>query len=387
MKKMILCLTFLTLFLTACSKIPSTETTISETTKIAAESPYLFTNVNEIPYIIHTETARARPLCPDPLCIHTNEACPFYQIDTDIDIVGERIYYLKECSMLGYSKQVCCFDMKSGNAKVLYEAKEASLFRLLATENYIFWNVANRDKDGIYSFRIMRHDLKRGKTEIVSEKALSMPQTPINIKNSRVYWKSENGEVYSTDISYQNRIDGDTSHAPNLTSDCYAYKIEATGKMLGEEGYRQPAFRVIGTNLATGETTVIFEELGCFPIFYDDSIIYAKLNERKFLGYTTDSETGEHKSEYDKYGGIYYICDADGKNERMLCSLDGTNCIIPITSGILGGKNGANGKILVRAQHYKNIDENETIAYDGYRYLLIDIKTGEVNIIEIPVYS
>ena len=67
MKKMILCLTFLTLFLTACSKIPSTETTISETTKIAAESPYLFTNVNEIPYIIHTETARARPLCPDPL--------------------------------------------------------------------------------------------------------------------------------------------------------------------------------------------------------------------------------------------------------------------------------------------------------------------------------
>lgn len=387
MKKIILCLTLFTLFLTSCNERPNVETKFSETTETAIESPYLFMTIDEIPYIVHTETARARPLCPDPLCMHTDASCPFYQIDTDIDIVGERIYYLKECSMLGYSKKVCCFDMKSGDTEVLYEAKEASLFRLLATEDYVFWNIANRDKNGVYTFHIMRHDLKNGKTAMLSEKSLSMPQTPINVKNNRIYWRNESGEFYSTDIFYQNRIDGDTSHAPNLTSDSYAYKIEATGKLLGEEGYRQPAFRVIGTNLSTGENIIVFEELGCFPIFYNDCIIYAKLNERKFLGYTMDTETGERKAEYDKYGGIYYICDADGKNERMLCSLDSTNCIIPITNGILGGKNGANDQILIRAQHYKTIDENETIEYDGYHYLLIDIKTGEVKIVEIPVYT
>ena len=64
-------LLFLLVTLTACGKASDEE----------YNYPYLLKQWNSIVYRINVDTATMIPLCPDPLCPHSDESCPFREMN------------------------------------------------------------------------------------------------------------------------------------------------------------------------------------------------------------------------------------------------------------------------------------------------------------------
>lgn len=338
---------------------------------------YLYTTIGGVLYKISTVTATVTPVCPDPLCGHRDGSCPFYGVES-IDPTGKYIYYLKGISGWGYYEKLCRFDLISGKYEELFMPSEGTIFSEIVGEGYVFMTVAVMDSDFQYEYSVWRYDVDNGDCLLLSEEPYESPPDYYLIENGRVYWKGDEGD-YSTDLDCKNKIDGDIGYSSRSVMDGYSYKLEA-GEIKGTEGYRQQCFRIIRTDVASGERTMVTEDAASAPILHNGKIIYGKVGELRYIGKVEDGETGEWRDHYDKYGGKLYICDGDGGNERVLCDYGETGYTISVSMGIVGSERGIGDWIAVRMFNYVSAgeDDPEKVKRGDNVYMLINIETGEM---------
>lgn len=383
MKKIISCLLLLAISLTlfACQKKDPADAGTDYAER------YLFTDIGGVLSRINVESGVITPLCPDPLCTHSDESCGFYlAYNHSLQIISSCIYFLKsdKNQNLGeQAKYLCRFDMESGTFTDLYVPDEETMSDLFATDEYLYFNLVSTEENAAFRYRIGRCHLKTKKVDILTEQS-EQRQTAYQSKDGRVFWQDGLGSYFSTDVNFADRREGDRSYSDSGSMGDYYFDLERTGFDDRTFSY---LFRLTRINSITGEKTVSLEEVGCFPILYGNKIIYSKLDEPKLLGDMYDEESGEYKPYYDKWGGKYYICDTDGSNERLLCDFGDTGYAIPVITGLVGTKNGIGDWIAVRAPHYTAPDENGRIEQDRMDYLLINIITGEVKVAEVETRS
>ncbi len=375
--KRICCLLFVLLLLTGCaSNEPSHENS----------GNYLYTQIRGVLHKISPYSATIAPMCPDPLCKHNSADCHFFGIDEmSVQTDGTYMYYLKDrdsSRKIDSCIRLCAFDMANASFEVLYEAKEGVLYNLLVAERYLYF-LGLQTKDGKTLCDIYRMEHGSHKAERLTAQPLEQQPFLYCSRDGRIYWQEESGAYYSTDESYGDRRDGDSVATAINTIGNNAYLFERAG--FDSESFTDLQ-KIIRVDTETGKESVLFESLGCTPVFFGGQVIYAKLGEPKLLGYTLDEETGEKQLCYDKFGGKYYICDPDGKNERLLCDLKGSGCAILEHPMIIGGR-GVGDWYVTQAYHYTEPNEESVIERDGNVYLLINIKTGEWKVASIETRS
>lgn len=349
---------------------------------------YLYTQIGGVLHRISTVTASVTPVCPDPLCEHADVSCPFFGVE-NIRMAGQYMYYLKGISMQGGYEKLCRFDMKSGKYEELYEAEDCTLNHFFANEDYVFFNCIYFDQDLEITYHLMRYDVDKRKAVRLTEEPNAASHSPLCIEEDRIYWSGDDVGYYSTDLDYENKKANDRGYSPSATMGDYSFRMESAHRLIGYENYQTNAMKLTRIDITTGEETIVFEELGSAPIFYNGKIIYQKLDELRYVGDEQESETGNWIPCYDKYGGKYYICDSDGSNERLLCDISDTLYVSQISSNILGGKRGVGDWIAVWVQAYVPIEEPDSkkICRVDNAYLLINIETGEVKVTEYGSHS
>lgn len=345
----------------------------------------LYTSINGVLYRISPASESVTPVCPDPLCDHSDEDCSFYGVE-NIQTVGQFIYYLKlNYNTLDTSK-LCRYDLKNGRYEELFAPDKGNLFDFYACSEYVYFNQSVLDENQKNKYYLWRYDVNGNKAEQLSDKSFDDAQNCLSVKDDRVYWRGEN--YYSTDLNYKNIRDNDRGYNPNLTMGNYYFELE-NSKVMGFEGYKQMCFRLTRVDAESDERIIVSEEIASAPIRYNDKWIYGKVDELRYIGKTQDGESGVWKDYYDKYGGKLYICDSDGSNEHVLCDFSDTNYAISVTSGIIGGKNGIGDWIAVRMFTYISADESdpEKVKRGDNAYMLININTGEMKVAEIEKRS
>ena len=349
---------------------------------------YLYTQIGGVLHRISTVTASVTPVCPDPLCEHADASCPFFGVE-NIRMAGQYMYYLKGISMQGGYEKLCRFDMKSGKYEELYEAEDCTLNHFFANEDFVFFNCMYFDQDLEITYHLMRYDIDKRKAVRLTEEPNAASHNPVCIEGDRIYWSGDDVGYYSTDLNYENKKSNDRGYSPSATMGDYSFRMESAHRLIGYENYQTNAMKLTRIDITTGEETIVFEELGSVPIFYNGKIIYQKLDELRYVGDVQESETGNWIPRYDKYGGKYYICDSDGSNERLLCDISDTLYVSQISSNILGGKRGVGDWIAVWVQAYVPVEETDIkkIRRIDNAYLLINIETGEVKITEYGTHS
>lgn len=350
---------------------------------------YLYTNINGVIYRISMITAAVTPLCPDPLCEHKDDTCPLYAAE-DVCMIGQYIYYMKGLNLAGGHQKLCRFNLESGKYEVIYDPENVLLDNPCVSEKYVFFNSVLADKDYKLSHHIMRYDVETGKVKQLTDEPLSVPPRALLVDGERVYWEGGTGnDYYSTDLDYKNKKENDRGYSPNASMENYSFRVEYTDKIIGYAPYQQNAMKLTRIDRETGEELVVFDELGSVPIFYNEKIIYRKLDELRYIGTEYNEETGSSQEHYDRYGGKYYICDSDGSNERLLCDISDTNYVPQISHNILGGKIGVGDWIAVWVRQYVPADENDPnkVKRIENTYLLINIVTGEIKVAEIEKRS
>ncbi len=346
---------------------------------------YIYTVLGSVLYRISPYSASCVPMCPDPLCFHDNYSCPFYGVGgNDIKMAGKYLYYLKSGEKQnifeqGY-KTLCLFDRESGKFEVIYEAEEGSIEDLYLTDEYAFFNLTYLDKEYKYTHDICRFDRKSRTVKIMTNEPIEESVHVYADEGERIYWSDDfSNAYYSTDMNYQNRIDGDRTYSNNASMGEYHYDLETIGYYGDTYEY---CFKLTAINTVTGETKFISDTLACVPVLYNGKLIYAKHGASKYLGLYLSEDSKEPRKYYDHRGGKFYICDADGSNERLLCDLEGTSCAVPLYADMVGN-NGVGDWIAIDAYGYTEPDENGIIERDENVILLINIVSGEVKVAEI----
>lgn len=373
-------LSILMIAIILCTSVSCTKEDISEYT-----DNYLYTSMNGVLYRISPVSDSVTPVCPDPLCTHSDESCPFYGVE-NIQTVGQFIYYLKMNYDTFETAKLCRYDLKNGKYEELYQPDKGNLYNFYACSDYIYFNQSVLDENQNNKHYVWRYDLNEYNAEKLSDKSFDDFQNVILVKDNRVYWRGTS--YYSTDLDYKNIRDNDRGYHPNLTMDKYYFELESS-KIMGVEGYKQMCFRLTRVDSENGEKVIVSEEMASAPIRHNGKFIYGKVDELRYIGKTKNEESGAWEKYYDKYGGKLYICDSDGNNERVLCDFGDTNYTISVTSGIIGGKSGIGDWIAIRVFTYVCADETdpEKIMRGDNAYMLININTGEMKVAKIEKRS
>lgn len=79
---------FVTLTCAACTKEAPQEIDVNYTDN------FIYANMNGTFFRFCVDNATASPLCPDPLCGHNDEGCPFFHMEGNPVFRGQYIYYL-----------------------------------------------------------------------------------------------------------------------------------------------------------------------------------------------------------------------------------------------------------------------------------------------------
>lgn len=343
---------------------------------------YMYTTIGGVLHRISPYSASVVPVCPDPLCLHSDKSCPFYCVnEASLVTVGKYLYYLKDGGGWGeYAKRLCRFDRESGKYEIVYEPGEGSLLNLKQNGNELYFDLAHTDKQLKNEYEVCRLELKEQRLELLSSERTDNAQSFISEKDGRLYWQCDGTmEYYSTDRAYKDRIEGDRDTSVGEVRGDYLYRMDPMGFYKDTYAY---CFRLTATELQSGEETVITEELASTPVLYGNKIIYAKHGGSKYLGLYLYDDEDTPREYYDHCGGKYYICEPDGSNERLLCDLDGTGCEIMWHSSMLV-QSGVGDWIAVEAYHFTEPDENGVIERDDNVYLLINILSGEIKVAEI----
>ena len=91
-------------------------------------------------YKIYPEEAVMLPLCPDPLCKHNSESCPFYNINPTMYTIGDTVYYLRKSGGSKLENTICSYDFGTDKFKVLHEVEKGYYIMCFRPyEKYIFF--------------------------------------------------------------------------------------------------------------------------------------------------------------------------------------------------------------------------------------------------------
>ena len=340
---------------------------------------YIYANMNGTFFRFNADNATASPLCPDPLCGHNDEHCPFFHMEGDPVFRGQYIYYLSGGSDYGGATRLCSFNLQTGRYKVMYTASGGTLSGMNQAGEYVYCNLSRLSEDGTVSFLLMKCSIKNNAVTSLTDGGLPVPQNLIAARDGRLFWNTGSGEYYSTDMAYQNRIDGDRGYADRLSSGEYSFIVEPTGEVKGVPGSKLPAFRLLRKSRMTGETVTVVPEMCAFPAIYQNSILYFKFQDAvPLIGHMKDEISGEQIAVTDKNGGKLYICDLDGRGERLLCDISDSGCTFTGAVGV-SGKSGTGDYIGIELYTYDR--DGEYVRRGKSALLLINIKTGENKIV------
>ncbi|MBE6552099.1 MAG: hypothetical protein E7665_08195 [Ruminococcaceae bacterium] len=386
-------LTFsLTLSLFSCTTPPETLSGSSDDTeetreiKYSDESDYDYLIVllnNSMMHKLYPEEGIVVPLCPDPLCKHNSQSCPFFQASPSICKRGNIIYYLRKGNSQAYYLDICKFDLDSGKYEVLYGANGFTISGLYATEDYLFFKAMSvRPNEGT-GYKVMRYDIKTKEVvELMTEYVVG-DLTLLNHDAERLYW-SESRIYYSTDYDYKNKKENDRGFHANMSTGDYSFSIDFPDAV---SNLRQ----ITSFNRKTGEEKVIVESTRGLLIAYKGKVIYTLPDEVVFIGNKISGSSEKTVGVYDKYGGKLYISNADGSDAKLLCDLTGNNCALDMGPTTVGGCDGVGDYIVWPLWYYETVDEENNIVkrrpFTGRfdfpdKFAVINYKTGEYKIID-----
>ncbi len=371
MKKTIaILLSILALTLSSCQKAPS-----------AIENKYIFQSLKTgesdtwIWYRINVETGIAVPLCPDPLCSHTDEDCLTFNLYPSATL-GSKMYCLHDPDPRvwgGAYHEVCIFDTMSGKHTVIYRNESAgTVTDLYAFEEYAYYIEYVADKDGDSHYKIFRYDTKTQKIKDLGKKEFD--GEAYAFQNGRLYWR-DHDHYYSTDADCQNikeddRFGDDRKHAGD-----YALEV-----VRGEKGphpvINQPyTYSVISHNIKTDEKATVIEGKPFMPFVYGSYLFYFEYQEEPLVvGHFDD--TGSPV--YDPRGFKLYMCDFDGGNARLLCDIEGSGYRFHL-------ENMSKDQLI--SEKYIALQivtyDKDDLDHQRTNILIVNIETGEYKIAEL----
>lgn len=387
MKKCLISLILLILLLAAPATLGScARGELPQVNEDYADS-YLYTVLSGVLYKLDTVTAVATPVCPDPLCLHNDKTCCFFGVgNSDIQFVGQYIYYMRDGRVFEYYTKLCRFDLEKGKYEVLFEPDEGSMTEMYVTGRYVFFNHVILNSEKQYEYYIYRYDMGTGRATCLSEQ-LQSAQSAYAADEARIFWSDiSTGTYYSTSLDYDSRSDSDRTADANDGSGEYRYTLERSGF---DTEYYADLLRLTRISIADGEELVIFDDIACYPVIYHGKIIYTKLGEPRFLGNAYSEDKDEYLPFYDQWGGKYYICDADGSNERVLCDFGDAGYVAQLHQNIIGSKRGVGDWVALWVQTYapEPGGDDGRIARGNNAYLLVNIETGELKEVKIEARS
>jgi len=190
------------------------------------------------------ETGNTVFVCPDPLCMHDTEDCPFTGRINVFFIRDNKIYYDRRIHFYKNREpqsflQYCCYDLKTMNLTVMAEkdprtSNGKTTKQLLYKDYWYFYDLAYDLEAETSRWVIQRLNLKKGKIEQVGNKdGEKINENGINvfaeqflfILNDRIYF-TDTQSIYSTTLDLEDKkvhIHGDFLSNEIFTDGTYIY--------------------------------------------------------------------------------------------------------------------------------------------------------------------
>ena len=338
-------------------------------------------------YRINVLNATGTPVCPDPLCGHDTNECPFYSINTDgSGIVGSSIYYLRGSVPMQHCRQVCRFDLESGQFAVLYENSAATIAKLFVFDDYVYFLelVGDGKEPPAYAFRLMRYGIRDGRTADLGNTGVAKNTVIYACVDGRLYWEDHDNAAascFSTDTYGRNRVDGDRLSG-SISSGNYSVMIENV-QPIDCNYINMYTCDVVSKDLTTGETSVIVRNNPSFPMVYDGKVFYYRFQEEPLLiGYTVDEDSGQRRKIFDARGTKLYVCDFDGQNDRLLCDISDSGYLFGIINNMLW-RSGNGEYYCTTLISYRQTDDGQTVERGENAIVVINVRTGSYKIAEM----
>ena len=169
------------------------------------------------------ETGNTVFVCPDPLCMHDTEDCPFTGRINVFFIRDNKIYYDRRIHFYKNREpqsflQYCCYDLKTMNLTVMAEkdprtSNGKTTKQLLYKDYWYFYDLAYDLEAETSRWVIQRLNLKKGKIEQVGNKdGEKINENGINvfaeqflfILNDRIYF-TDTQSIYSTTLDLEDK--------------------------------------------------------------------------------------------------------------------------------------------------------------------------------------
>lgn len=367
------------------------------------EDNYLYIRINHILHRVNVETATAVPLCPDPLCTHSDFDCPYYGIDEiGMKTAGQYIYFMRRVTspvenpyLSVIPNQLCRMDLSDGSLEVLYEP-DGAISQLLVIHDCVYFNLETTEMTELGGgrgyvgsrYHICRYDLKTKKVKYLTEEPLEELQYLYYEKDGRLYW-NDHSDKYSTDLDYRDRREEETLAVNSVGN----YRFVYDGYVKNPPNVQNCLiFGFTREDMTTGERIRIMDAVPMPVYVYGEKLIYRKLLEEPvFVGYSyildAVTESYDQVKNYDAFGGKLYICDLDGGNERLLCDLSEGGYVLPGWSDPLGEKLGIGNVIAIETWRYVYEEGTQDILSNPQHIFLIDITTGEAREVQVETRS
>lgn len=348
---------------------------------------------------INVETATAVPVCPDPLCKHNDDTCPFYGAGTLMEIAGKYAVYIKSGDSGAWggkrtSGALCAFNFVTGKYKTLYEPDGNNILTnvggFLVYDGYVYFNITVMKNNSMkQAFYPARADIVSGKVKYLSDtpsdESFMIYAADDTSDGTRIYW-GHYDDYYSTDTDGGNRIDGEHGYSELSKIGSYYYNVEMNGEVYkSQDGGSYPYYKMTRTDSETGEVIPVLDSVKQVLRIYGGKILYMKYDdEPTFLGSlrSTYEDIDGIKDDilkiYDDSAGKVYCCEPDGSGERLLCDFSGTKYYIhEISSAVQTGVSEIGDWIVTEVFTYIPTKEEGFVTRGDNAILLLNMKTGE----------
>jgi len=254
-----------------------------------------------MPLKVNLTSGKTTTACIDPLCMHDNEECPFFDC-TGSMIDGKILFYRRgwlQREDNGYSgtEKLCTYHVATGEVHVLEEYSDSLVF-LGAFDDILYYYTAEWGVEGdelVCSYRLHRADGENGK---VTE--LHLPETYktvggftdsrdypniLMVDGKTMYWYKYNADMtatfYTSDLNADNwqKIEEGVKTFANIYHNGYGYSIGADMEMIDSEaGFTKDNFTysyyLVRRKLGDKEPERIADNIGSSNFIVTDRYVF-----------------------------------------------------------------------------------------------------------------